>query len=113
MITEFTIKRSEWLHGEGAVRSYLLRREDGKKCCLGFYSLACGLEIANIAGSSTPLSIANLPAEMKWLMKDPGRSEVARKLMARNDRRDLNEEARERGIADLFASQGIKVTFVD
>lgn len=99
------IDRSIWLRGEGGNNSYLLREEDGKKCCLGIYLGACGTPDELLSGHVGTGQIV-LPEEAKWL--DQG----ADAFMIVNDDPHTPASTRERGIEALFASHGIQVTFV-
>lgn len=51
------IKKSRWYRGKGGVQSVLLRREDGKMCCLGFDCLRRGLNPKQIEGVPSPLEL--------------------------------------------------------
>ena len=51
------IDRSKWLRGEGPSRSYLLRAEDGKMCCLGFECLLRGQKEDDILLVKMPSAI--------------------------------------------------------
>lgn len=39
-----------WLRGEGSSNSYLLRRGDGKMCCMGQLALRCGVPAEDLLG---------------------------------------------------------------
>lgn len=52
---KLVIDRSKWLQGEASVVSMLLRPQDGKMCCLGFYCLALGAPEKSINRVHTPL----------------------------------------------------------
>lgn len=124
---DLVIKRSEWAHGGEA--SGLLT-ELGKKCCLGFLSLACGVKEELIRGLAMPESllqfhhIPSLPVGMEFL--DINHSEVAELLAVVNDVRlggavSLHgvsylidtEKTREKLLTSIFAEHDWNVTFVD
>jgi len=123
-ITEFTIKRSEWLHGEGGACSKLLRKKDQKKCCLGFECLARGCDPDLIEGLGTPDDLSDsshYDEYWKAICDDydargePGVSLPAlqNSLININDDPKFDESVREARITELFAQRGVKVTFVD
>lgn len=56
---KFTVKKSEWLRDEGGSFSYLLRRSDNKKCCLGFLALECGAKDDDIRSRDNPANVVN------------------------------------------------------
>jgi hypothetical protein len=121
---ELVIDRSKWLRGEGGTQSYLMRRYDGKMCCLGFYCLACGLterQIIDIQSPNTLMIGMNFdrPNLLKdthgsWLIHthDTAISKVAADLMDLNDDQRLSEHKREQAITEIFARHDVTVTFV-
>lgn len=113
-----TIVRSKWLHGEGGLRSELLRESDGKMCCLGFYGIACGIDAEDLLGVAEPESADEHDDDTDyrhdwphWLFEfgDCGA------LIGRNDSSDpeYSDAQREADIARLFAKHGVTVVFVD
>ena len=121
VVQEFTVSRKGWLRGEGSESSALLREEDGKKCCLGFYANACGISDDEILGAHilsyivTPQShpqvhptFSDREAREGWV--------VAEAIMNLNDRNDMgakNDSERERELTAKFAKLGITIHFVD
>jgi len=86
--------------------------EEGRMCCLGFYSVACGLQEDQILNIGTPAHVAPLPEEMEWLIDEKGHNSAeCNVLMRTNDQRDDND--RERLIAFYFDLRDIAVTFKD
>lgn len=116
---KFTVKRSEWLHGEGAMKSYLVRQVDYKKCCLGFLGEACGLNPGQMVGVKAPSSDALFEMRPKFptllFDDDDARCEsiVGQELMETNDSRNLSDSERESKLTDLFKKIGIEVIFED
>jgi len=115
---KLTIKRSEWLRGIGAPRSYLVRTSDNKMCCLGFLGCQVGLSSEEMANHRSP---ADLPTAA-WPdgFVEPysaGESQYVnlgcRPLMEINDNRILSEEERESQLTQEFKKFGIEVEFVD
>jgi hypothetical protein len=128
---EFVIDRSKWLRGKGPTDSYLLRSSDGKMCCLGFFSLACGLTQDQIKDVQAPKQLIGLDSgghhinllsrtDGFWLMQsddnihtpDTHTPDTCR-LMEDNDNRMISEQEREEKITRLFAANGVTVKFVD
>ena len=113
------INRDTWLRGEGSQDSQLLRKVDNKLCCLGFYSLACGLTTKDIVGRTSPFRIFtqdDSPKPSSCMMKlyDPegaANRDVCIHLMNVNDDRDKSEAVREKLITELFAKIDVEVTF--
>ena len=56
---KFEIDRKRWLRGEGPSLSALLRKSDGKMCCLGFKAKALGIADADITDKGHPRSTRN------------------------------------------------------
>jgi hypothetical protein len=124
---ELIIDRSKWLRGEGFYESYLLRPRDGKMCCLGFYSLACGLKEEQIRNVKSPRSLvsgdpsgANLLNDTcgSWLIYEDNVRTVyhsldTAELMDHNDTRGESDSEREKWITKIFAKHGVTVRFVD
>lgn len=103
--TEFTVVRDKWLRGEGAQKSYLLRRSDGKMCCMGFYALACGYDVEDIVGvkSLSMLGVAGGQLEHDVIALHDYTS-----VYSIND-----NSGDEKEIAARLAVRGVTVTFVD
>lgn len=122
------IEREKWIHGEGSSESYLLRHSDGKMCCLGFASLACGLMPEVIEKERAVMSLVRngvaVPDSLQWLLCDRLNSDAAESLMNVNDcrigsidhtsrRYDIHSEAdREAYITRVMGENGIDVQFV-
>jgi len=111
MVTEFVISRKEWLRGEGMRNSALLRKSDGKRCCVGIFARACGAPDASIIDRVWPRRWDRWAPE--WLFQEEEFFESYDSLAAVNDKTDLPDAERERVIAAMFAAQGITVTFTD
>jgi hypothetical protein len=124
-VTELVINRPNWIRGEGSCASFLLRPGDGMMCCLGFYSLACGYTKPQIEGEIRPDGLVESHALMepleglRWLLKTVNgglsynTNETCDQLMSINDDDSLLKESREGRVAELFAQNGVKVTFTD
>lgn len=119
----FTIERKSWLRGEGS-RSRLLRSSDNKMCCLGFYAMSCGLSEIDIRDESTigfvinnDLSLLNkVSRDINILIEiydgDYYGTSVAIALVETNDNKKMKDCEREVEITKLFASVGVRVSFV-
>jgi hypothetical protein len=120
--TKFTIDRSKWAcgpNGSTSVLGNLLRDDDGRMCCLGFYAIACGATEKEILGrgdyeDSTigPSTIAKLPTDLvKPLPEDTVvSSTVHDKLIRANDAKTTRAR-REARIKKLFKSIGVTLRF--
>ncbi len=111
---KLVIDRSIWLHGEGKGDSYLLRRRDGKMCCLGIYLDACGVSKDLLLSLRMPSFLEVIPLEAEWLINDEdGRarsSEDVFELAILNDTRAVDD--RENKIAEVFKKNDVEVEFV-
>lgn len=124
-VKELTIDRSLWYRGQGGDSSKL-ERTDGRRCCIGFYALACGLTRKEIL-CRTYLSTHGdesvpPPHEAAWLDElmpdrtwDYGISAtIGYELAMINDNELMPEPAREVRIAELFMRHGnVRVTLVN
>lgn len=129
-VTKFTIDRRKWARGNHP--KIQLLGGDGKMCCLGFYALACGLSAEFIKGVGEYRDIDDEALATGRLPEELVRSEVEGDedseegvetywtqtkthdaLMETNDSDSMDEGERESKIADLFASIGVTVEFVD
>lgn len=114
-VTRFTVKRSEWRRGEGT--GSLLR--EGRRCCLGFLGIACGLTDADMSESGM-FSGANLP--MVDVARQIPASLFNRESMTStaeawaiagtNDNGAITDAEREARLTEQFAAIGIAVEFV-
>ena len=119
-IFAFTISRKEWLRGEGAQNSFLLRESDGKRCCVGIYAKALGVPDDKLCGCIWPdprTAGTWDAAEAPWLLSHwdaAAASEDRLHLPISNDSRNFTSEIeREHLIAEEFAKHGVEVTFED
>ncbi len=115
---KFTVKRDEWFRGKGATLSKLLNN-DGYKCCLGFYSLACGLKEEDIQDKIAPMDLTRellLSTDLNKLVEDRQgylfNTSYCNKLMTTNAAVYLTDAEREVELTKLFAEIGIEVKFV-
>lgn len=125
-ITELVIDRKEWYRGHTGKDSKLLTG-DGRKCCLGFLSLACGLKNEDIRNTTMPAAISiKLPESMGFLIEDGRNSRFSGDASRINDTlvgdvlgaifnplKLLSEEHREQLLTELFAAEGIALTFIN
>jgi hypothetical protein len=114
------IDRATWLQGEGGVRSYLFRREDGKKCCLGFYGKALGVEDRYLLQCKTPLTSSEKQVRNEesspwtaWVLDHSvGAKECdVVSLMLLNDNPSIIPSVREKEVGEIFALHGVEVVF--
>lgn len=111
MITELVIDRTKW--GTGS-----LLRPDGKMCCLGFLSRACGVPDELMLNNGYPAY--NWIKDFNFNKEFSSRAAV---LVARanaprftavniNDSTVLSNEVKEAKLIKLFADNGITLSFV-
>lgn len=113
-VTEFTIKRSEWLRGEGNSVSRLLRSTDLKRCCVGIYARACGIPDPAIIDMGWPnVGSERINGGFRWRVPETHWLAQLNNLAGVNDDEGSSSGARESTIAAIFAKHGITVTFED
>jgi hypothetical protein len=115
---KLTIRRSQWLRGEGSHRSCLLRSTDSKMCCLGFYALAVGCTSEDIADVKIPSLLEVKQIRLEGLTERGigdtlDNSSLCWDLVATNDNESLGDSERERKLTALFQTLGTQVQFID
>lgn len=140
-VTEFDLSRKVWIRNEQ--HSRLVRKRDGKMCCLGVYLKACGFEEDDMEEVCTPKGMAPhlLDKLPPWLAKNHDAAGVATvkippldiTIMNVNDESILDassygrfkakgwllyyhhadENEREEKIINLFKKNGVTVNIVD
>lgn len=108
---KLVIDRSRWLRNVSKSElSCLIRRSDGKMCCLGFYGCALGFNPVMMENYGSPESqlLLDWPRWMLEVGDKTINSKDTRRLMTLND--DLGDE---QGITEIFAKHGVEVIFVD
>jgi hypothetical protein len=117
-MTQFTVQRSKWLHGEGCTNSRLLRFGDQKMCCLGFLGQACGIRKMSMLGIGTPAELEDqeiwpngIISNIKTSTGKLNNSDICGMIMEVND--TINFPNREQKLQELFATIGIQVSFED
>lgn len=139
MITELTIKRSEWLRGEGVIDSALLRKSDQKRCCVGIYGRALGVSDTTLEGKGWPNMRGYMDhgfiwdvkgTEAEWLVADEDKTRrylstfndiplhsnicATSPVDSRKHVKSITSEAqREEFIAAIFKANGVTITFED
>lgn len=121
-MNNFTIKRSEWLRGNPNTASLLDRYNN--KCCLGFFSLACGLTKNQIDRLTHPSQVIEENLELKpevypdWVLAKTFHNSIRNSsdinsLIKINDDTEINDSEREEKIKEIFAKHNITVEFED
>lgn len=124
---KLVIDREQWYRGRA--KGSLLRRVDGKMCCLGFDCLRRGLTAEEITCIGTPeelsyrpdlaVKLVGLVDVVTDVFSDEGErslfsdNEVTLDLVNTNDDPGLAEEEREATIIQLFAEIGVAVEFIN
>lgn len=111
-MTKVIIDRKRWLHAE--TNSQLLRKSDGKMCCLGFACLALGFSEEDIAGHSTPLHTKKvIPGlSIKNINNEYIDTRTTSYLMWTNDYTGMSDTEREARIIELGKKAGLEFEFV-
>lgn len=120
------VNRATWYRGKGHEQSQLLR-DDGTRCCIGFYAQACGVPDALVRGAPCLSDIggqhSSIPAQLRgkpWTNYNYGRTEASARYNFNvlsqcyevNDSEQLTEEAREEELITLGRKVGVEFTFV-
>ena len=116
---QLIIDRKKWLHGEGSARSFLLREEDGKMCCLGFYALSKGYSKEEILGKQSPAALIDCDLKFNKLVSINNygasrftSSAICYELFWSNDSTTIKDSTlREQSIIDNFYKIGVEVKF--
>lgn len=105
---KFTVERKDWNRGQEVGQ---LLNSSGKKCCLGFYALSCGLTEEEIQGENLLTSWLVCDHDVLFEMLDDllGHQD---KIIEVNDNPDLDDTEREMQLKELFARAGIQIKFV-
>ncbi len=132
-MTKLLIDRDEWARGQRGdgimqLANLLYSAKDHKKCCVGIYASARGVDNEVLADNGTCDELSGygsyedntpLPEDARWLLKfveETGGykdSEDAMKLYKINDDATLTESEREAQIAKIFAAHNVEVEFVN
>lgn len=110
---QFTVVRKLWARGD-LQTNILLRTESGKQCCLGFFARACGYKAREITGQANLFDLVERPDRGTKIYQQFGIDEDTHEdIVFCNDDVFIEEPEREKRLKELFASQGIEVTFED
>ncbi len=119
-IKTLTINRQKWGFGEKG--GYLLDRDTGLQCCLGFFCKKIGYKNSHIENRGTPFELItcfakqNLKKRLQCLTTSSNNNSICHKLIDVNDSTSpiylKKPEKREAKIAQLFSKIGVKVNFV-
>jgi len=114
------VKGSEWLRGEGGGDSYLHRRDDHKKCCLGIAACAAGVPPGFLYGLKTPAELACIEGCIHFkalVYRDDSsynglkNSTLTNDMMSVNDNRDMPDVLRTGQLSILGREAGINFIF--
>jgi hypothetical protein len=110
---KLVIDRKTWLRGEGALASFLVRASDNKRCCVGFYAKALGIEDKDLTGLKTLKTYFDMINE--WNTPTPSwyGSQDMSDLYTANDCEELSEKQKENKIISIFAIHGVEVEFIN
>lgn len=108
----FTIDRGRWRFG-GSYREEWgdtrLLNHEGYLCCLGFWSLSCGLSPEDIKDFSECCRLPLAGKFPSWFMDDFNLVEDT--FMVANDNPYLKQDEREKLLTKLFADHGVELVF--
>ena len=111
--TKLIIDRKTWWMGKNYGNSRLLR-DDGYKCCLGFYALQQGCKETEILNVLSPAYVlVRLRHKFKALLTDDGfgLTDLCGELIYLND--EPHVENREEKLTEKFKEMGVEVEFIN
>lgn len=111
-----TIDRTKWLRGEPSGDSFLLRKRDGKMCCLGILGCEIGYSLESLLGIHAPDDVEDKKLFYKQglLTRSNVITKVCDELMEANDSEYyVDEIIREDKIASLMKKIDVEVSFVN
>ena len=134
-VREFVVDRKTWIRGlidrENPITgSYLLREDDGHRCCLGFLGRHCGVPDAEMLGVSSPSGTSTRgdgwfmwPArilaerektrrEQSWLAALTLNSDETTTVMQVNDDGGPSSEEHEEMVRDTLSYFGLRPIFI-
>lgn len=103
------VDRARWLRGEGGDDSKLLRRMDGKMCCMGFACIAAGAEPEDIKGLTTVGQVD--PFALDWSGANCRGMNGLDDLYSLNDSYGLSDDDREQRIVAAGNRVGLQFEF--
>ena len=118
-----TISESRWLRGIGDEDSYLKSPTEDKLCCLGFCALAAGYPINEITSIRQPADLdppQKIIEAFPFLLKERMHfgnykawidSDVTNSLMEINDDETISDDERKEKLTQVFADNGVTVTW--
>jgi len=125
MMRKIIVDRTTWLRGEGSEPSRLLRRSDGKMCCLGSVCLAASMTPFQIEEQPSPWSFEKTSLEggkghgLRTLFTDfftaqaDSGSKVISVMMEINDNLNTKDNYKEAKLTRLGLLVGIDFEFVN
>jgi hypothetical protein len=106
-MVQVTVDRENWLRGEGDCRSYLLREEDQKMCCIGFLAKVLGADEGHILQASTLSQVSvNEAREFVWKHES-----ILGDAYQVNDQEGLDDAKREAKLIELGKKMDVEFTF--
>lgn len=110
---KLVIDRTKWIRGEAVERSFLIRPEDGKSCCLGFLGCAIGISRETLWSKRMPWGEKDWePSDWLFQLDSQNRYTVHRLAMI-NDDQSLTEPEREEKLKREFAAVDVEVEFIN
>ena len=116
---KLVIDRTKWFRGKSR-GSRLYRKQDGKMCCLGFLSLACGYTVTEIRQHRTPFSLWDTTGEWRFPICREEQSSslddlryIYGNLMITNDDEGISEPEREKQVTAEMKKLDVNVDFIN
>jgi hypothetical protein len=127
IVHELVIDERRWLHAEkdDPEGNYegMLRNEEGKMCCLGFFAQSCGVKAKDMLNLGMPADLNRIPKKLREMAFDAedfgdgdvdySTKDVIQDLADANDEEGLTLARRKQRITRLFRQIGVGVTFVN
>jgi len=102
---KFTVIREQWFRGQGSSESRLIRKTDGKMCCVGFFCQAEGFPLEQLDGITTYAKLTNNKS-------DKFENPIDASIYTINDSVYTTDEYKEATLKKAFLDLGDEVDFV-
>lgn len=109
---EFTVDRRTWLRGEG-FSSRLLRKTDGKMCCMGSYCLARGLKPEEIEDVASVNSAVDTYTDSRMMGWEGALINSKCRVYGVNDTPTTDDVTREKQLAAALEPFGVDIKFIN
>ncbi len=105
-----TVDRQKWYRGQGGINSCLLRKQDGKLCCIGFLAQTLGLRDTAITEVCCLNGVAD--TERAGIAFHANYATYLNIAYTLNDDRNIADDVREEQLVSIGKEMGVEFEFV-